>query len=594
MSPKEFLQFFPDFAIQLFDDNHQKGAEKDKTLIKLGKPSAFTKDEIFSLNKRGAGVYFTPNKFPSGGRTKDKDKWNSCTGVNAWIVENDDLTIDEQWKNIKASPLPPSFVVQSKNSLHCYWLAKEGTIDNYERIVKGLIKHFGGDSSCQDISRVFRIPGFLHQKDRANPFLIGIVDEHPELRYDDLDMMWAFPFNKEEPKPLILREINTDDFWSMLGSLDNKSVLVRLSGQPIVNNEMIEFKKRRPVGEHIYVNGVACDGWLDETGMIGSGKRGGPTWIQWIGYYGIAKSEIARWAKDNLVEVKKWCEEHEQKVVEKQIEEVGKVVKKDYELRYTWGTPELDGTFGIKKRGNFIVLASKRSSGKTTFVFDMACKNAMLGHKVLFLSLEMDTKDIKDDFARKYAGITIPEERDYKIPEHKQLAFQRKQDELDGIKNLVLEGMRNIDGVLWKTILATIAKHKNLDLVIIDNLDMISSENRENDLERQKRIVKSILAFTHTEQVPLILIHHYRKTSSEGKDKGMDEMAGSGKIADGADMVLKVSRVTDPNAPYPDKYETTLFLQKCRGYREAVKKVYFIHGTFCDMPPITNNDLIPL
>ena len=132
-----------------------------------------------------------------------------------------------------------------------------------------------------------------------------------------------------------------------------------------------------------------------------------------------------------------------------------------------------------------------------------------------------------------------------------------------------------------------------IDLVIVDNLDLIGSENRENDLERQKRIVKSILSYTHSSQVPLILIHHYRKSPSEGKDKGMDEMAGSGKIADGADMVLKVSRVVKPDAEYPEKYKSTLFMQKCRGYREALKEIYFIAGSFVDIPPIQNNP-IPL
>ena len=377
--------------MQTFSDSKK---DKDISLTTCGKPSKYTKNQIKELNEKGAGIYFTPNRFPTGVR-----RATECTGINAWIVENDDLTIDEQWIKIKASPLPPSFVVQSKNSLHCYWLAREGTIENYTRIVKGLIKHFGGDEACKDVSRVFRVPGFYHQKDRDKPFMVGLVEEHPERKYDDLDMMWAFPFTEDQPKSLIQREIHTDDFWTMLGSLDNKSVLVRLSGQPIVNSEMIEFKKRRPNGEYIYVNGEACDGWLDENGMIGSGKHGGPTWMQWLGYYGVPKSEIARWAKDTLVEVKKWCEEHEQKVIEKQIEEVSKPeVKKDYKLRYTWGTRELDVSFAIIKRGNFIVIASKSNSGKTTYVFDMACKNALLGHKVLFLSLEMDTKDIKEDF----------------------------------------------------------------------------------------------------------------------------------------------------------------------------------------------------
>jgi hypothetical protein len=71
-----------------------------------------------------------------------------------------------------------------------------------------------------------------------------------------------------------------------------------------------------------------------------------------------------------------------------------------------------------------------------------------------------------------------------------------------------------------------------------------------------------------------------------GKDFGMDEMSGSGKIGDGADIVLKVYRSVNPEDEYPEKYKTTLFLQKCRGYSENVASVYFIKGEFVDEPPV--------
>jgi len=591
MNTKEFLQYFPGFCIQTFDDLDIKlypGTSKDESLITCRKPSNYTKDEIKSLNDRGAGIYFTPNKFPKGKRGEEY-----CEGVNAWYVESDDLSIDEQWANLKSSPLAPSFVVQSKNSLHAYWLAKDGTKENFKRVVKGLVKHFQGDSACAEISRVLRVPGFYHKKDRNNPFLIGVVEEHPECAYTESEMIASFPYEEEKPKSLIVQKIiNTDDFWQMMGKLDNKSVLIRLSGQSIVNGEIIEFKKRRPAGEYIYVNGGMCDAWLDEQGMIGSGKRGGPTWIQWLGFYNIPKSEIARWAKDNLAEVKKWTEEHEPKkeLIKNQIEKIEQPIKKKTsKIRYTWGTQELDDSFGIIKPGNFIVAAAKRNSGKTTFAFDMACKNAKLGRKVLFLSLEMDTEDIIENIGRKYSGITIPEERDYKIPEVKQLAFDRKVLEIKNMENLFLKGLRSTENILWETILTTIQSYQDLDLIFLDNLDLIGSEPKEFELDRQKRIVKNILSFTYSQNIPLILIHHYRKSSFQGKEKGMDEMSGSGKIADGADMVIKISRNSDPEATYPERYQTTLYLQKCRGYQESIKSIYFIKGTFVDIPSEENN-----
>ena len=118
------------------------------------------------------------------------------------------------------------------------------------------------------------------------------------------------------------------------------------------------------------------------------------------------------------------------------------IVKNNSKERYTWGTRNLDISFSIIKRGNFIVLGAKSGSGKTTFAFDMAQKNALLGHKVLFLSLEMDEKEVKESIARKRAGWTIQEEYDETIPQSKQEIFDNKLKEIESIENLYFRGVR--------------------------------------------------------------------------------------------------------------------------------------------------------
>lgn len=263
------------------------------------------------------------------------------------------------------------------------------------------------------------------------------------------------------------------------------------------------------------------------------------------------------------------------------------LIKTDYKQRYTWGTRGLDTALAIIKRGNFIVLGAKSSSGKTTFAFDMAQKNALLGHKVLFLSLEMDEKEVKDSIARNRARITIEEELDYKVPPEKQKNFEEKRAEIDAIKNLSFRGVRRGGGLKWDELLAMIYDFKDLDMIFIDNLDLIEGERNENDLDRQKRIVKQIMGFTSKFQIPIILIHHYRKQM--GKDSGhassMDDLSGSMKIVDGADRIVNITRNRDPEAKYPEKYKSKIYLQKGREYPDAIRDVFFIYGTFVDTPP---------
>ena len=579
LTTKQFLKYFPDFCLQTFSDVDNS----NKTLTTCGKPSLYTVKQVADLNKKGAGIYFTPNQFPTGER-----KANLCKGVNAWIVDCDDGTKPDQLKRIEQSPVQPSFVIESKNGYHLYFLSKDAKIENYQTIVKGLIEYFKGDKACKDISRVLRVPGFLHQKDAKSPFMVKIVKTSPELKYGDLTMLESFPYDEtlNAYKPLRTQHrASQGTFWEVIGSLDNKMVLERLSGKEIVDSQTFTFKPRTTGGEYIYVDGKMADAWIDDVGLIGSNKGGGPTWIQWVGFYGKSKREIAEWAKIYLED---YVRHLEVKEIDRQIKEITKpVVKKDYDLRYTWGTRGLDTSFAIIKRTDFTVFGAKRAQGKTSFTFDMACKNAKLGHKILYISLEMNAQEIKEDFARKYAGITIEEEYDYKIPVFKTKALERKIKEIEGIDNLHFQGVRRGSGITWSVIESLISNHEGLDMIFIDNLDLINEEKGERNLDKQIRIVRKIMSFTAERQIPIVLIHHYRKGQQGNKSKGMDELGGSGKISDSADRVIKISRNVESDALYPDKYRSTIHLQKARGYREAIKEVYFIRGTFIDKPPVS-------
>jgi replicative DNA helicase len=115
-----------------------------------------------------------------------------------------------------------------------------------------------------------------------------------------------------------------------------------------------------------------------------------------------------------------------------------------------------------------MVVAAKRNSGKTTFVFFMAMKNAEMGHKVLFISLEMEPEDILDDFGRRYSGITVKEQWTQTVPDYKQDACEFKKDKIRNTPNLFLEGVRRGGGITWEMILEIIKKHPDVEMIFID------------------------------------------------------------------------------------------------------------------------------
>jgi len=589
MTTKEFLRCFPKFCIQTFDDNQEEGHKKNNSLSVCAKPSAFTKERIEELNEAGAGIYFTPNQFPTGIRGK---KPGLCTGVNAWIVECDELPIDEQWKNLQNSPLPPSFIVQSKKSLHAYWLAKDATIENYEEVIKGLIVKFQGDPACKDVSRVFRIPGFYHQKNPKEPILIGLVDEHPERVYTEEEMLKAFPYVKETPKVYQKTQTLVNDFWGVIGNLENKMVLQRLSGQSIVNNETIEFTRRNPVGEHILVNKVPCDGWLDEQGMIGSGKRGGPTWIQWIGYYGKSKADIAKWAKENLSEfIPEELKTIDGKAFNTETSfDLIDEMRSDFnqpKSTYSWGMSYLDYKLPIiEKNESYILIFGQSGSGKTLFTLWMAKQIAKTNKNVYFLSLEMTKKQMLKRFCRQKEGISKEQYRNREYDTEKLLSHLDEIKEVNfiGIDKGEVYDLDKIDKIITE---------KKPSVLFIDNFNKIEYQGK-TELETDRAVSKGLLNLNRKHKIPIIVIHHANKLPSEKSRnsspynlRGLSGMRGSNKIIDDLDIGIEIARpkvdLSQQDVPNVDKNACYIAVYKDRDNDEkSLVKLQFHKGEYLD------------
>src|SRR5262249_29637637 len=80
-------------------------------------------------------------------------------------------------------PLDPSLVVESSpGKFHRYWLVADhwaaderGRMD-FAGVMERLIESYGSDKNAKDISRVLRLPGFLHRKDPARPHMVHIIE----------------------------------------------------------------------------------------------------------------------------------------------------------------------------------------------------------------------------------------------------------------------------------------------------------------------------------------------------------------------------------------------------------------------------------
>jgi hypothetical protein len=156
--------------------------------------------------KLAEGEYFTPNGH-KGRRLKE-----NLTHINAvfadWDFKPKSITGDNKpdFKQfmLDLDDLPtPTFVVESGNGWHLYWLLDEPIevnesnrtelITQVEGIHRHIHQHYGSDGGAMDVLRLMRQPGSIHKKMPEHPFTVTIIEDNEDTRYTFEELLAAIP-----------------------------------------------------------------------------------------------------------------------------------------------------------------------------------------------------------------------------------------------------------------------------------------------------------------------------------------------------------------------------------------------------------------
>lgn len=173
--------------IRIFSDKKGTGF-KGKNLSFNMKDFQSKSKVLMAHNEANRGIFFVVN---SGGNSDRK-----INKINAQFFECDTLSLEEQLENISKFPLEPSIIVQTKKSLHVYFLIKNGKVEKFRDIQKKLAKHFNGDGSCINESRVMRVPGFYHCKE--DPVRVKCIKFNPNLFYTQEDLERELSYSESD------------------------------------------------------------------------------------------------------------------------------------------------------------------------------------------------------------------------------------------------------------------------------------------------------------------------------------------------------------------------------------------------------------
>ena len=596
----EFLSNFPGHCLVAYDDK-KKGRKYTGGFFgeEASKRESFEK--LIDMNKREAGIFFSVNSFPEVRRAM------LCSGINAWWVERDakklkDGTVinskEQQQKDIDAGPLEPSIIIESRNSLHTYWLAKDGTIDNFNKILDRVCDYYKGDKGAKGVNRVLRIPGFQHRKE-DEAFTVKIIKYNPELKYTEEQMLEVYPEIAEEnkteyiPKPVDAKEKKFRDF---IYKLDCRYMIGRLSGGSMVDGESCTFKKRRGGGYHILFNGKEGNCYIAPDGMIASPLGGGPDIFAWLTYYRNTPTEIYKYfwdeCRDLIPEnIKEEAIEYMKNKDKPQEEEAEETEEKKPAPRFeikSWdsilvsaqkelenlkeedvlgyGYDFLDEPLGGIYKGELVLIGGITSTGKSTLVRHIAHNVANKGKKVVMLALEerlntLATKEIVYELNRGRASGF------YNLVKVMKGEQKITPEEFDEARGRLENG--NISFVkarqqLTPGDLSAIYSMYPADLYILDHLHYFNvhakDKSKADSIEQTMQAIKEVTIKNDTRT---IMVAHFQKID-EAKRPTMTNFKDSISVAQTADTILMLWRDKSCSKEKQTQYETEFIVTKSR------------------------------
>ena len=140
--------------------------------------------ELIERNLQGYNVFVCVNAIDTpvyvGGKAKRRSF--DITRVRAVFGDFDDPT-----KALPEFRVEPSMVVEtSPGKHHVYWVMDDCPLVEFVDAQVTIINEMassGSDNSIKDLSRVMRVPGFLHMKDPTNPKMVRLLRTGPKTSW---------------------------------------------------------------------------------------------------------------------------------------------------------------------------------------------------------------------------------------------------------------------------------------------------------------------------------------------------------------------------------------------------------------------------
>lgn len=194
------------------------------------------------------------------------------------------------------------------------------------------------------------------------------------------------------------------------------------------------------------------------------------------------------------------------------------------------------------ERGHLITLGARPSIGKSAFAMNLAYDYAQLGHKILYVSLEMSMFQLTNRIASQITRISNTR---YKYGEVDPANLVILKREIAGmVGNIqIMEGGQTMDAILAK------ARQIPHDMLVIDHIDLLTNDRGKNETEASAigRQTAALKAHATSQKVLVLCLSQFNREAKNDFPQ-MHQLRGSGSKEQDSDIVLILHRSLDSDA----------------------------------------------
>ena len=195
----------------------------------------------------------------------------------------------------------------------------------------------------------------------------------------------------------------------------------------------------------------------------------------------------------------------------------------------------LDKMLGGLQSGNLIVLAGRTSQGKTTMAINIARNIAYAGRKVLYISIEMTTKEILTKIISLDTGVPSEKIRSGWLTKDQMLILKDDSQKYYSTKTLtILDDINTLDGVH-----ESIITYKP-EVVFVDFIQYMKFQRAESRVYEIEEVMKGLKSMAKLENAVIIVLSQVNRGSEKKSNRlpNLEHLKGSGSIEENGDSVL--------------------------------------------------------